>query len=453
MEKKGKVMMMWVLFLGLVLSSCCFSGCFAAEQNRNKQTKSTTALFPLDRIGSSVVFPIRGNVYPDGYYYVALTIGNPPKPYFLDIDTGSDLTWLQCDAPCVRCNKAPHPPFRPNKNSLVSCSEPICAALHVMDDDNYKCEDPHDQCDYEVEYADQALSLGVLVRDAFPLRFTNGSIVIPRLGFGCGYDQHVPNPTASKTDGVLGLGNGDSSIVSQLRKLGLTRNVIGHCISGRGGGFLFFGDALVPSSGVVWTPMSRSSSADKHYSPGPAELVYGTKPTGVKGLLVIFDTGSTYTYFNLQAYQALISSVRKDLTKMPLKVVDDNALPVCWKGTKPFKSIQDVKKYFTPVTLSFGKKARFVIPPEAYLIITSNGNVCLGILNGSEVGLENLNIIGDISLQDLLVIYDNEKQQIGWAPKDCNRLPKDRDDEDLFQAYTTNMGILTEQLPPANEEL
>jgi hypothetical protein len=48
--------------------------------------------------------------------------------------------------------------------------------------------------------------------------------------------------------------------VSQLNAIGLTRNVVGHCLSGRGGGFLFFGDDLVPSSGVVWTPISRNSA-------------------------------------------------------------------------------------------------------------------------------------------------------------------------------------------------
>lgn len=37
------------------------------------------------------------------YYHVTISIGQPPKPYFLDIDTGSDLTWLQCDAPCTKC--------------------------------------------------------------------------------------------------------------------------------------------------------------------------------------------------------------------------------------------------------------------------------------------------------------------------------------------------------------
>ena len=39
------------------------------------------------------------------HYYVTMNIGNPAKPYFLDVDTGSDLTWLQCDAPCQSCNK------------------------------------------------------------------------------------------------------------------------------------------------------------------------------------------------------------------------------------------------------------------------------------------------------------------------------------------------------------
>lgn len=77
----------------------------------------------------------------------------------------------------------------------------------------------------------------------------------------CGYDQQVPSINSpAPTDGVLGLGYGKSSIISQLQDLGLTRNVIGHCFSGRGGGYLFFGDSLVPYSSVTWTPMFRSPS-------------------------------------------------------------------------------------------------------------------------------------------------------------------------------------------------
>lgn len=32
----------------------------------------------------------------------------------------------------------------------------------------------------------------------------------------------------------------------------------------------------------------------------------------------------------------------------------------------------------------------------------------------------------DISMQDKMVIYDNEKQMIGWGPGNCDQLPKSR---------------------------
>jgi len=47
----------------------------------------------------------------------------------------------------------------------------------------------------------------------------------------------------------------------------------------------------------------------KHYSAGPAELVFGGRKTGVGSLTAVFDTGSSYSYFNSRAYQALLSWV------------------------------------------------------------------------------------------------------------------------------------------------
>ncbi|KAI7745134.1 hypothetical protein M8C21_022045, partial [Ambrosia artemisiifolia] len=120
--------------------------------------------------------------------------------------------------------------------------------------------------------------------------------------------------------------------------------------------------------------------------------------------------------------------VIKELSGKPVKeAVDDKTLPFCWKGRKPFRSIRDVSKYFKPLALRFSSgwrsKTQFEIPIEGYLLISSKGNVCLGVLNGTEVGLQDFNIIGDISMQDKMVIYDNEKQTIGWTPANCDRLP------------------------------
>ncbi|XP_061373517.1 aspartic proteinase Asp1-like [Gastrolobium bilobum] len=414
MDVKNRGVPLTTILLFLLLSAI-FPSSFSEAIHPLNITKVANSF------GSSAVFPIHGNVYPLGHYTVSLGIGNPPKPYDLDIDSGSDLTWVQCDAPCKGCTKPRHQLYKPHKN-LVQCADPLCAGLS-----GHQCAAPTEQCHYEVQYADHGSSFGVLVRDYVSLRFANGSSIRPGLAFGCGYDQKYSGPSsAPSTAGVLGLGNGKTGILSQLRSQGLIRNVVGHCLSGQGGGFLFFGDGLIPPSGIVWTPMLQGSS-EKHYSSGPADLLFNGKPTSVKGLQLIFDSGSSYTYLNSLAYKAIIDLVTNDLKGKPLnRAVEDRSLPICWKGAKPFKSLRDVTNNFKPLTLSFTKSrnSQLQLPPEAYLIVTKHGNACLGILNGTEIGLGNINIIGDISLQDKVVIYDNEKQQIGWGSTNCKRLPK-----------------------------
>ncbi|KAK8587685.1 hypothetical protein V6N13_086665 [Hibiscus sabdariffa] len=421
--RKGQVNV-FILLLFFSLSSASDQRWRKAMMSAYNGSSSSSSMM-MNRVGSSILFPVHGNVYPTGYYNVTINIGHPPKPYFLDLDTGSDLTWLQCNAPCVHCIEAPHPLYQPT-NDLVACKDPLCAALHPPGD--YKCESP-DQCDYEVEYADGGSSLGVLVRDIFSLNYTNGIRLSPRLALGCGYDQ-IPGTSNHPLDGILGLGRGKSSIVSQLQSQGLVRNVVGHCLSGIGGGFLFFGDGVYDSSHVTWTPMSQEFT--RYYSPGSAEFHFGGKATGIKNLIVIFDSGSSYTYLNSQAYQAVTVLLKKELSGRSLKEApEDQTLPLCWKGQKPFRSVRDAKRYFkTVLSLAFTnsgrRKTQFELHPEAYLIISNKGNVCLGILNGTQVGLQNLNVIGDISMQDRMVIYDNEKQVIGWSPANCDNLPKFR---------------------------
>ncbi|KAE9456742.1 hypothetical protein C3L33_11355, partial [Rhododendron williamsianum] len=372
---------------------------FSAARELQSQTKEQTR--SPNRFGSSLVFPVQGDVYPNGFFYATIYIGNPPKRYYLDIDTGSNLTWVQCAAgPRAKLLKAPNNPYKPNNNALF-CKDPLCA--FVDQPNNFPCKAPNDQCDYEVHYADYGSSLGVLVRDSFTLKLTNGSTFKPTLAFGCGYDQEFSGQFPSPfVDGVLGLANGKSSLVSQLLGFGLTQNVIGHCFGGQGKGFLFFGDDFLPSGlfwapkichGFVWTILLVNYFRN-YYMTGPVDLLFGGKTLVAKGLYVVFDSGSTYTYLNPQAYQDTLALAT--LLKKPLSPVKDGNLPICWKGVKPFRSIDAVKNNFSPLALSFTntKNVAFLLPPESYLVITSHGNVCLGILNGADAHLGSLNIIG-----------------------------------------------------------
>ncbi|CAN8320674.1 unnamed protein product, partial [Cochlearia groenlandica] len=378
---------------------------------------------PSNSLLSSLVFPLSGNVFPLGYYSVSLQIGNPQKTYTFDIDTGSDLTWVQCNAPCTGCTLPPSLQYKPHSN-IVPCSKPLCLSLNWPN--KPECANPNDQCDYEVAYADQGSSMGALVTDQFHFKLLNGTILQPNFAFGCGYDQSFPSthpPPA--TAGVLGLGRERIGLLAQLVSAGITRNVIGHCLSSKGGGFLFFGDTHIPSTGVNWTPLV---SSDNHYTIGPADLVFDGKPTGLKGLKLIFDSGSSYTYFNTKTYQTIVDLIRNDVKGKPLtEAKEDKTLPICWKGAKPLKSVVEVKNLFKTFTINFvngRKNIQLHISPESYLIISKNGNACLGILNGSEVGLKDANLIGDITMQGIMMIYDNEKKQLGWVSTDCDKLPK-----------------------------
>nr|AAK81699.1 aspartyl proteinase [Oryza sativa] len=393
---------------------------------------SLLLLLQLVPPSSAVVLELHGNVYPIGHFFVTMNISDPAKPYFLDIDTGSTLTWLQCDYPCINCNKVPHGLYKPELKYAVKCTEQRCADLYADLRKPMKCG-PKNQCHYGIQYVGGS-SIGVLIVDSFSLPASNGTNPTS-IAFGCGYNQgknnhNVPTPV----NGILGLGRGKVTLLSQLKSQGvITKHVLGHCISSKGKGFLFFGDAKVPTSGVTWSPMNREH---KHYSPRQGTLHFNSNkqsPISAAPMEVIFDSGATYTYFALQPYHATLSVVKSTLSKECKFLTEvkekDRALTVCWKGKDKIRTIDEVKKCFRSLSLKFAdgdKKATLEIPPEHYLIISQEGHVCLGILDGSKEhpSLAGTNLIGGITMLDQMVIYDSERSLLGWVNYQCDRIPR-----------------------------
>ncbi|WJX29955.1 hypothetical protein P8452_18544 [Trifolium repens] len=373
---------------------------------------------------SSTVFPISGNVFPDGLYYTHLRVGNPPKRYFVDVDTGSDLTWIQCDAPCRSCAKGANAPYKPTRSNIVPSIDSLC--LEVQKNEYHES---FQQCDYEVKYADHSSSLGVLIKDELHLMTTNGTKTKLNFVFGCGYDQEgsLLNSLA-KTDGIMGLSRGKVGLPYQLASKGIIKNVVGHCLGndGVGGGYMFLGDDFVPYWGMTWVPMVQTTDL---YQTEILGVNYRNRRLGFEGHIkvgkVVFDSGSSYTYFPKEAYQDLIASL-KEVSGLGLIQDDsDTTLPICWQANFPIRSVKDVKDYFKTLTLRFGNKwwilsTLFRIPPEGYLIISNKGNVCLSILDGSNVNDGSTIILGDISLRGYLVVYDNVNKNIGWEQTKCS---------------------------------
>ncbi|KAF8022512.1 hypothetical protein BT93_F0126 [Corymbia citriodora subsp. variegata] len=382
-----------------------------------------------DVTDSSAILPVRGNVYPDGLYFTYILVGTPPKWYYLDMDTGSDLTWIQCDAPCRSCGKGANALYKPKRGKIVMPKDSLCKEVQRSEGTKY-CETCQ-QCDYEIEYADHSSSMGVLARDELHLSTTNGSLAKANVVFGCAYDQQGQLlKTLTKTDGIFGLSRSRVSLPSQLASLGVINNVVGHCLSSdaTGGGYMFLGDGFLPNGGMAWIPMMNRPYNNLYHTEilkvkyGSSSLNLGGQNSGLGR--IVFDSGSSYTYLSKQAYSNLVDSLRSVASMGLIQDQSDDTLPICWRAEFPIRSVADVKHIFKTLTFQFGSKwwilsTKFQIPPEGYLIINNKGNVCLGILDGSRVLDGSTSILGDISLRGKLVAYDNVNQRIGWIRSDC----------------------------------
>ncbi|XP_038695801.1 aspartic proteinase Asp1-like isoform X2 [Tripterygium wilfordii] len=315
---------------------------------------------------SSVVFSLSGNAYPKGAYFVDIRIGNQAKPFELHVDTGSSLTWVKCVAPFESSTQPQEGLYKPPKQSIVQCQDPLCAAVQGK---KYDCENPTDRCDYVFKYDDDSLAYGYLVKDHFHLRLFNGHATRAPLVFGCGYKQTGDFDGA----GIFGLSRGSLGFLSQMHSQGLTQEVIGHCFNSRGGGFLYIGDDLVNPLEVSWTPITSTSNHGQDYGSEPVELLFDGSSTQVRGLQFVFDSGSGLSYLNQQPYQDTLDLISDALEGTPLiRTQPMTIFSICWKHNQnAIRSFDDVNNYFKSLTLNFTNvpNVKLNLPVQDYLTL------------------------------------------------------------------------------------
>ncbi|KAK9993937.1 hypothetical protein SO802_023640 [Lithocarpus litseifolius] len=145
-----------------------------------------------------------------GHHLMKVSIGTPPVDIYGIADTGSDLVWTQC-VPCDGCYNQTNPKFDPQKSSKnrdISCQSEQC---HLIDTGT--CS-PQNLCSYTYAYGSSSITHGVMAKEKVTITSTSGKTVSFDLAFGCGH-----NNTGTFNDhemGIIGLGGGSVSLVSQL---------------------------------------------------------------------------------------------------------------------------------------------------------------------------------------------------------------------------------------------
>ncbi|KAL0327666.1 UNVERIFIED_CONTAM: Aspartic proteinase CDR1 [Sesamum angustifolium] len=128
--------------------------------NRSFSRKSSLRLTSASKSPES----FQGTLTPiGGEYLLKVKIGTPPVEQLGIADTGSDLTWTQCQ-PCTQCYKQNIPLFDPRKTKTyrrVSCQSDQCNAVGSA-----SC-DSRNACQYQVSYGDRSYSIGDLAVETF----------------------------------------------------------------------------------------------------------------------------------------------------------------------------------------------------------------------------------------------------------------------------------------------
>ncbi|OWM83602.1 aspartyl protease family protein At5g10770-like [Punica granatum] len=361
----------------------------------------------------SVTVPVNpGQSIGSGNYFIKLGLGTPPKFYSMIMDTGSSLSWLQCEPCTISCHPQADPVFDPSASKTYKtspCSSSECSLLKAATLNSPSCS-RSGSCIYVASYGDNSISVGFLARDVLTLGPAGAS---PSFVFGCGQDNEG---LFGRAAGIIGFARQSLSMLGQLsQKFG---NAFSYCLpasTGGGKGFLSIG---IGSSGKVpykFTPMLTDSQVRSLYFLSLALIKVGGRPLPVRAaeykVRTIIDSGTVITRLPGPIYSALSQAFKSIMSRKFASAPSYSILDTCFKGSLKSGSVP-------PIQLAFVGGAELVLNPENVLIDTEEGTTCLAFAGSSGDG--GIAIIGNRQQQTFEVLYDVSSSRIGFAPGRCH---------------------------------
>uniref|UniRef100_A0A0E0A8M8 Peptidase A1 domain-containing protein n=1 Tax=Oryza glumipatula TaxID=40148 RepID=A0A0E0A8M8_9ORYZ len=359
----------------------------------------------------AVTIPDRSGTYLDTLeFVVAVGLGTPAQPSALIFDTGSDLSWVQCQ-PCGssgHCHPQQDPLFDPSKSSTyaaVHCGEPQCAAAGDL------CSEDNTTCLYLVRYGDGSSTTGVLSRDTLALTSSRALTGFP---FGCG-TRNLGD--FGRVDGLLGLGRGELSLPSQAAaSFGA---VFSYCLpsSNSTTGYLTIGATPATDTGAAqYTAMLRKPQFPSFYFVELVSIDIGGYVLPVPPAVftrggTLLDSGTVLTYLPAQAYALLRDRFRLTMERYTPAPPND-VLDACYD----FAGESEV--VVPAVSFRFGDGAVFELDFFGVMIFLDENVGCLAFAAMDTGGLP-LSIIGNTQQRSAEVIYDVAAEKIGFVPASC----------------------------------
>ncbi|XP_043717842.1 aspartic proteinase CDR1-like [Telopea speciosissima] len=377
--------------------------------------------------GSSEVDDIVAPVQRSNLFYVAQVgigsfsafTGRKDMPYFLVIDTGSQLTWVQCEGcdPCIPLQQPNFPYNRSNSYKPIPCGDPTCPTPRQPCFESF--------CGFRIGYGGDSppLTVGAIVRET--LTFTSdfrGTEAYNNLFLGCGFKSYNYNFPPEKIGGILGLGFAGNFNLPFLNQVGKKRFSYCLSISEHPNSQLNIGEgAKMVGPKVLSTPLLRGSNEALYYL-DLQDISIQNVPLRLQGSFSegsAIDTGCPMTILVSNVYARVRIGFVQYFAQFHIQPFDSGSKPrevslldLCFPIPHGFNM-------FPTMTFHF-RGADLVVQPTGILLAGSN-YVCVALQSGS------ITMIGAYQQTQFKFSYDFElgdrtRGEIGalrFAPQNC----------------------------------
>eukprot|EP00439_Symbiodinium_sp_Y106_P012578 s554_g1.t2 len=414
-----------------------------------------------------------GNVHDYAYYFLDLSIGTPPQRVSVIVDTGSSITGFPCKS-CEHCGQHIDPLFEITQSrtaSWVKCNTKNCHGFCSADQKHCTYRQSLPAATAEAFLNRKGQRLGKSVRSLFeeaahrtgervdaladPLRFTEGSSFhgwwfedLVRLGdlmqqnpplkalVGC-HQEETRLFYTQKANGIMGIRYPKSGAPTLLQQLlrdreHISEDIFTMCIAESGGRLTVGGMNTSYHRGeMIYLDMDFSNGFFN--VPLRAIHVDGQEATSGPFGSTVIDSGTTWSYFGSQPYEALRKAI-DDFCKSR-RTCGAQSGCCCFDVSGDLSGFPELKMSFDDV------ETKWV--PQAYLYRRGQAKRWCYSFQNDGPGANT--VLGASWMMHQDVMFDIPRKRVGVVAATCPEYQV-RPEHDLAQL--TNSEEADEELPP-----
>uniref|UniRef100_A0A1D1Z2E8 Aspartic proteinase nepenthesin-1 n=2 Tax=Anthurium amnicola TaxID=1678845 RepID=A0A1D1Z2E8_9ARAE len=387
-----------------------------SDEARVQSLQSRMANTPIGRIEdrtSKAQFPLTSGVKLQTLnYIVTVELGGAKKTVI--VDTGSDLTWVQCK-PCLFCYSQKDPLFDPSTSPSyqpIPCNSATCGSLQLATGTTGACATNQTSCKYALSYGDGSYTRGELARERINLAGTT----VDGFVFGCGRSNRGLFGGAS---GLMGLGRSELSLVSQT--LPYFGGVFSYCLPSRefdsSGSLILGGDSSVykNSTPITYTRIVSDPQMNPFYLLNLTGMSIGgvrLQASGFSTGRILIDSGTVITRLVPSIYKALKAEFLSQFSGYP-SAPGFSILDTCFN----LAGYQEVNVPTLKLKFEGGAEAIVDVGGMFYFVKRDASQVCLAL--ASLPYEDELGIIGNYQQKNLRLVYDTVGSKLGFAEETC----------------------------------